>query len=114
MKARLPIDKYMKQRIRKATAEAVAEQIDLQTKTMTRRFLKMLCIVLNSEYSFGKKRLANVIEKMGSLAIEAETDEVFWEHADRIVINQLGLVFEEDYTEETNTLTAREIATKKL
>ena len=54
---------------------------------------------MKSSTSQSKKRLSSLISKMAETLIEANRDEIFWEHADRIVIDQLGLQFERDYTE---------------
>ena len=51
-------------------------------------------MVLNEDFGFGQQRLLKFIFKVESLA--TDTDEVFWHHIDRKLIQQLKIPFERD------------------
>lgn len=68
-----------------------------QRTDFTRKLFKLMCYVLYEEYGF-KDRCKNVINKIAALSAEADTDEVFWEHIDKIVIDYMKLPFDRDYT----------------
>lgn len=52
---------------------------------------KALCYCLNRDFGFGKKRLEFLINSIRDLLDESLTDECFWEHLDRVVIDELGI-----------------------
>lgn len=49
---------------------------------------------------FGHDRLVKALEEMTEVIKHSNEDEVFWEHLDRVVIDQLKLPFKHDYTEK--------------
>lgn len=94
MKARLPINRKDKDRIR----EEVALEYDRQGQAMTRRVFKLFCVALNQQYGFGKDRLSRLLRRVNYLSDEAQRDEVFWTHIDTLLIEQMGMDFpREDY-----------------
>lgn len=62
--------------------------------------MKISCHVLNEHYNFGKHRLSKFINEVGKLSAEADTDEIFWEHIDRVDIDYLGLPFDREQEEK--------------
>lgn len=100
MKARLPVNNKMRKRIQEETARIVDQQFEKQSVIMTRKLFKLMCISLNEKFGFGKKRLSCLINEISETIKESEKDIIFWEHADKIVIDQIGLPFERDYTEQ--------------
>ena len=97
MKARVPA--LSKNQRKKAQAEVqimVNKEIEKQTEQITRKNFKLMCHVLNEHFGFGKHRLSKVISEIGKLSAEADKDEIFWEHIDRVDIDYLGLPFERE------------------
>lgn len=93
MKSRTIIDKKTHERIR---AEVKAEY-DKQGQDLARRHIKLMCVVLNEQFGFGKERLLKLVRAYGELSEERKEDEVFWSHIDRH-LEQIGLDFQkEDY-----------------
>ena len=54
---------------------------------------------MNEKYGFGTKRLAALVDDFTAKLDESSKDEVFWEHIDKVVIDNLGIPFERDYTD---------------
>ncbi len=83
---------------RKEIRAKVEEEFKEQSNNMTRRIMKIFCIALNREFGFGKDRLMRPIAKVEEIGNERDQDEVFWAHVDRIVNEEIGMVWdEEDY-----------------
>lgn len=94
MKARI----IPKHNVSKKEKQRLKEHLQYQTKNIMRKYFKLLCVVLNDDFGFGYKRLMKVIDELSELSEKHQTDEVFWEHIDKRVIEQIGLQFEyEDY-----------------
>lgn len=94
MKARLAVTKEVKSSVRKH----VEEELDRQEKQRTRRFYKLLCAALNRQFGFGNSRLTRTISEISSLAVQHD-DEIFWEHVDRLVTDQIGIPFDREESE---------------
>ena len=63
-----------------------------------RRWIKLLCIVLHNDFGFGVDRLDRVMDGISKLSDEEKCDPVFWEHADKLLIDQMKIKFDrEDY-----------------
>lgn len=56
----------------------------LQVTETVRRMLKLTIVTLHDEFGFGRDRLAQFVNAFNAVCSEAETDEVFWGHVDRI------------------------------
>ena len=93
MKARVPT--LSKNQLKKVNAE-IDKMIKHKHEQSIRRYMKIMCHVLNEHYGFGKHRLSKVISEIGKLSAESDTDEIFWEHIDRIVIDYMGLNFKRE------------------
>ena len=97
MKARLPA--LSNNQRAKAIAEVekmVKEEMTKQSEQIIRKNMKLMCHVLNEFFGFGNHRLSKVISEIGKLSAEADKDEIFWEHIDRVDIDYLGLPFERE------------------
>ena len=94
MKARLPINKKMKDQVFKFAQE----EIERQQKGATRRLYKIMILALALEFGFGKERALRLIRKVDELVRQSNEDEAFFYHLDKRLIEQMGLDFEkEDY-----------------
>jgi hypothetical protein len=78
-------------------AKVLNEYLDgLKEQTM-RRIFKIMCVALHDEqFGFGHDRLAKLIGKISEISAESEHDEIYWNHIDRVVINELKLDFERE------------------
>ena len=84
----------------------ILEKEDQVNVDLTRRILKTLCRVLYTEFGWGRTRLIRLINAFTKCMEESDTDEVYWEHTDRIVMDRLGLDFKKrDYTENGKVVT---------
>ena len=93
----------MKVRIPKISKEQKAElqkEFKAQSNDLTRRLFKIFCCALHEEFSFGKERCERLILKVEQLASEHDTDEVFWYHIDREIIDYMGLKFSRENYEQ--------------
>lgn len=74
-----------------------------KTKTSHAEYLKqccMPCIKMYKDFGFGRDRCAKALKSMTEIVEHSDTDEVFWEHIDRVVIDKLKLEFDKrDYTD---------------
>ena len=111
MKARVPQlskrqEKLARQEIDLLVEKAWREKEDQVSVDLTRRILKTLCRVLYTEFGWGRTRLIRLINAFTKCMEESDTDEVYWEHTDRIVMDRLGLDFKKrDYTENGKVVT---------
>ena len=92
MKARMPMPTKQKALIR----QEIRRELDRQEQQRVRREYKLLCVVLHELYGFGAGRLSAVLNRLSSLSAEHDTDEIFWEHIDRVVVRELGIPFEKE------------------
>ncbi len=96
MRSRLPAVNRITLKQQKAIREQVEIEITKMNEQRTNLILKLMCYVLNREFGFGKLRLSVACQKIGDLANEHEQDEAFWEHLDRVVIDEIGIGFTRD------------------
>lgn len=99
MKARIPISKKQKEYLRNEAQIVIQEEVEKQRNDFTRKLFKLMCYVLNEKHGFGKMRLSHLINDIGELVEESDTDEIFWEHLDRHIIDRMGLPFDRDYSD---------------
>jgi len=76
-------------------AKILNEYLDGQKTDSMRKFFKLMCVALHQKYNFGHDRLAELIGEISSLSDEAEKDEIFWNHIDR-VMKELKLPFDKE------------------
>lgn len=96
MKARIPPKSVVSKGIRKAVQQYAKEQVNKEEQTEMRRFLKIVCVALHQKFGFGKDRIADLLQEVSDLSEESDTDEIFWNHIDRVVIDEMGLDFEKE------------------
>ena len=72
-----------------------------KSREMAERCLKIFLYVLNRDEGYGEKRANRFYNACGELLATANQDEVFWEHIDRVVIDELLIPdFKRDYTDK--------------
>ena len=102
MKARIPV-KLKKEAVAEITRIADREYQkvkDKEIKDVTRRIFKTMIFALYQDFGFGRDRCAKALKSMTEIIEHSDTDEVFWEHIDRVVIDKLKLEFDKrDYTD---------------
>lgn len=105
MKARVPQlsnrqRKLAKQEIDILIQDAWEEKEEKVNKDLTRRILKTFVYVMYNEFGWGRTRLIRLINAFTRRMEESDTDEVYWEHTDRVVMDHLKIDFKtRDYTE---------------
>ena len=87
MKAHIPVSKSVRKEIDRLTDEYLKDH----KEGFKRRVLKAVYYTLNREYGFGKTRIQRLDAALWELMNEAQTDEAFFEHIDRVVIDELGV-----------------------
>lgn len=102
MKARIPV-KLKREALAEINRLADREYQkvkDKETADITRRIFKTIIFALHQDFGFGRNRCAKALRSMTEIIEHSDTDEVFWEHIDRVVIDKLKLEFEKrDYTD---------------
>ena len=100
MKARTPpsakLSKKQIDLIEKMSHELAEEALKREQKNLMRRWFKLMCVALHNTYGFSTSRLAVVIQEIDKLSAAAEKDEIFWEHVDRVVIDELKMAFDKE------------------
>lgn len=102
MKARIPpkIPKQLKQEAERIAKSAYEQIREKENKDITRRVFKTMLYALYKDFGFGRDRCAKALKSMTEIIEHSDTDEVFWEHIDRVVIDKLKLEFDKrDYTD---------------
>lgn len=102
MRARIPpkIPKQLKQEAERITKNAYEQIREKENKDITRRVFKTMLYALYQDFGFGRDRCAKALKSMTEIIEHSDTDEVFWEHIDRVVIDKLKLEFDRrDYTD---------------
>ena len=90
MKARMP----MPAKLRKQVDEAWA----MEYQHASRRMVKISCLVMHTVFGFGFRRIQRFAAEINRLADESRRDPAFWDHVDKLLIDEIGLAFDrEDY-----------------
>lgn len=92
MKARIQSENMLTKQQKKA----IEDYVQNQQLWQMRRFFKLMCVALHEQFGFGRVRLAQAIAAIEKLSIEHEWDEIFWNHIDRVVVDELKLNFERE------------------
>ena len=100
MKARIPLKSKLDKRIQKDMIALAEEELSKKQYGFTRRMFKAFCYCLNRDYGFGKQRLDFLIASVNKLMDEVLTDDCFWEHLDKVVIDEMKLEFEREEVNE--------------
>ena len=73
---------------------------DIEIFDVTSLIFKTIVFALHKDFGFGRDRCAKTLKSMTKIIEHSDTDEVFWEHIDRVVIDKLKLEFDKrDYTD---------------
>lgn len=100
MKSRVPISSQLSKKqiaaVQKISRELADEALQRGQKNLMCRWFKLMCIALHNTYGFSTGRLAIVIQEIDKLSTEAEKDEIFWDHVDRVVIDDLKMDFDRE------------------
>ncbi len=96
MKCRIP----PKKQISTKTLKACRNYIEELEKEIIVKAIKLFCVVLHNDYKFGLKRLNEITAKVSELAKDYVTDEIFWEHVDKLLIDKLNMDFKYEKYEE--------------
>lgn len=109
MKARIPVNikRETKKEINRLVVSEYEKIRGKETEDITRRVFKTMFYVLNQKFGFGHDRLNKALKEMTEVIKHSSEDEVFWEHLDRVVIDQLKLPFQRDYTEKGQVVNER-------
>ena len=99
MKARIKASSIATNKQKELARELVREEMRKQEQGNVRRLFKLMCLSLNEECGYGKKRLGYLLARISENAALHERDEVFWTHVDQRM-KQIGMEFApEDYDE---------------
>ena len=106
MKARIPVTNDQKRQIHDEMVREYRKVAEQEREDMTRRICKTMIFCLNKEFGFGLKRCVRVFNSFADHLNHSQDDEVYWEHIDRVVIDQMHLPFERDYTDRGRVVSA--------
>ena len=102
MKARIPVKlkREAMAEINRLADREYQKVKDKEINDLTRRIFKTIVFALYKDFGFGRDRCAKALKSMTEIIEHSDTDEVFWEHIDRVVIDKLKLEFDKrDYTD---------------
>lgn len=99
MNARIPPSAKELRRARQIAEIEYKKVAQKERDGMARRIIKTMIFCLNKEFGFGVGRCARAFRAFTEHMDTSKDDEVYWEHIDRVVIDQMGLPFERDYTD---------------
>ena len=102
LKARIPVKlkKEAMAEINRLADREYQKVKDKEINDLTRRIFKTIVFALHKDFGFGRDRCAKALKSMTEIIEHSDTDEVFWEHIDRVVIDKLKLEFDKrDYTD---------------
>ena len=85
------VDAATEKEIKRLADKYAKEYLAEHKNGFMRRVLKAVYYTLNREYGFGKTRIQRLDAALWELMNEAQTDEAFFEHIDRVVIDKLGV-----------------------
>lgn len=109
MKARIPPTNSQKRLIHDEMVREYQKVAEQEREDMTRRICKTMIYCLNKEFGFGLKRCARAFKSFADHLDHSSDDEVYWEHIDRVVVDQMHLPFERDYTDRGRVASAKRV-----
>lgn len=91
MKARIPVKlkKEAMAEINRLADREYQKVKDKEINDLTRRIFKTIVFALHKDFGFGRNRCAKALRSMTEIIEHSDTDEVFWEHIDHVVIDKL-------------------------
>ena len=96
MKARIPNSSKLTKKQLQAAESYSRQVVKADQERLLRQYFKLMCYVLNRDFGFGSKRCLSVIYGISRLSAEHDHDEIFWEHLDRVIVDEIKLDFERD------------------
>lgn len=111
LKARIPVKlkREAMAEINRLTDREYQKVKDKEIADATRRIFKTIVFALHKDFGFGRDRCAKALKSMTEIVEHSDTDEVFWEHIDRVVIDKLKLEFDRrDYTDNGKVINYEE------
>lgn len=96
MKARIPNSAKLTKKQLQAAESYSRQVMKADQERFLRRYFKLMCYVLNRDFGFGSKRCLAVIGGISRLSAEHDQDEIFWEHLDRVIVDEMKLDLERD------------------
>lgn len=100
MKARIQIPKSYRKQVDEYVRDSSAEYLKKEKLELTRRTIKLACVILNDLFGFGKLRLTRLVVAISDFTSQRADDPVYWKHIDDRLINEIGLDFERENYEE--------------
>ena len=100
MKARVPRNAKMTRKEEKLLREYTKDVFRKKYLGFERRIFKAMAYALNRNYGFGKNRIKTVLIEAEKIADEYGTDEIFWDHLDRVCIDEIGIDFVREKLDE--------------
>jgi hypothetical protein len=99
MKAHIPVTNSQRKIIQRECEIIAKREVERKRADLTRRIFKTMMLALNEEFGFGHKRCLRALGAMTEIMERSDTDIIYWEHIDKVVVDRLKLKFERDYTE---------------
>lgn len=104
MKARIPLSKkqrkFLEEEAERYITQNVEKELDREREALIRRLFKTMIAALHNEFGFGHDRALKAFKAFNEVISHSDTDEVYWEKIDRLVIDYLKIPFEKrDYTD---------------
>ena len=96
MNARIPNSAKLTKKQLQAAKSYSMQAVKADQERLLRPYFKLMCYVLNRNFGFGSKRCLAVIDGISRLAAEHDHDEIFWEHLDRVIVDEMKLDFERE------------------
>ena len=114
MKARIPVKLKIEAmaEINRLADREYQKVKDKEINDLTRRIFKTIVFALHKDFGFGRDRCAKALKSMTEIIEHSDTDEVFWEHIDKLKLefdkrdytdNGKVVNFEGDEENETQT-----------
>ena len=91
MKARIPNSAKLTKKQLQAAESYSRQVVKADQERLLRQYFKLMCYVLNRNFGFGSKRCLAVINGISRLSAEHDQDEIFWEHLDRVIVDEMKL-----------------------
>ncbi len=96
MKARKQLDRETQ----KCIEQKIKEQLEKEERKLVERTMKLALVAARQEFGFGAQRLLRLFLAIGEVAKERYKDpEVFYEHIDHVLIDEVGLPFDRETDE---------------
>ena len=101
MKSRLPPQARLTKKQQRIAMECAERHLETQTEGIARRYCKLLALALREPLSprghgMGATQILKVLGRVDDMAREYARNPDFWEEADHLLIERMGLPFERE------------------